>query len=974
MDTRRWDKLKSILAGALEEESPAARTALVERLCSDDNELLLEAESLLAEADVILEEGHDDLEACAEDAASRIARDGFSEIGKRIGAYVVVRKIGHGGMGIVYLAARADGYFEKEVAIKVLNPGTDMEEILHRFRSEQQVLARLDHPNIARLLDAGTTDDGLPYFVMEYIEGIPVTRFIEENRPSVDERLHLFLKVCSAVEFAHRSSIVHRDLKPSNILVNREGEPKLLDFGIAKLLRPDRDPLDLTAPGHERLSPISASPEQAQGAAVTKSSDIYALGALLYEILTESRPHRFPTHDLSRSELVSILCEQTPVPPSLAVKDRERSRQIRGDLDAIVLKALLKEPAARYSSVRDFANDVHRYRAHEAVSVGKNHSFSRLFRRTYKNRGFRLAAAALAAVVLCLAMLTWRSLLGRRWNDRGSQKNASLTQSSAALAVPEKSIAVLPFDSFTGDKENGYFVDGVQDNILTDLAKVSDLRVIGRTSVESYRNVKKNPREIGESLRVSHVLEGSIQKVGDRIRVNIHLIDTRTEAEIWGEYYERTLDDLFALQSELAETIASRLKATLLPDEKAAIESRPTRDMVAYDLYLRAREEFYQYNYSQAIEFLDNATARDPKFAIAYAFLADANLYQYRFTVAQDPKHVAAAKIAADKALALAPDLAESHLAQAQYYYNGTRDFEAALRELTLASSPMNTARFFDLTALVQRRLGHWKEAIRNGERAAELDPRNPYIINELLESYLAVRRYQDAEELASKANQLLPPSNNARWINKAESFLGRGRLQEARAVVAEAPLARPPKVRALVRLDLFARDYDRAAEDLANMPASAKELPSTFLLEATVARARGDRERALVFFQKARDRILEKLVNRPNDPSLLGDLSWADAGLGRKEDAIREARQAVQLVPISRDAADGVTWTTMLAEVYMETGQSDAALEELAKIVNLPCAPNYGELRFDPVWDKVRTNPKFEELLQQSSQPLVYE
>jgi tetratricopeptide (TPR) repeat protein len=174
--------------------------------------------------------------------------------------------------------------------------------------------------------------------------------------------------------------------------------------------------------------------------------------------------------------------------------------------------------------------------------------------------------------------------------------------------------------------------------------------------------------------------------------------------------------------------------------------------------------------------------------------------------------------------------------------------------------------------------------------------------------------------------------------------------------------------------LDLFARDYDRAAEDLANMPASAKELPSTFLLEATVARARGDRERALVFFQKARDRILEKLVNRPNDPSLLGDLSWADAGLGRKEDAIREARQAVQLVPISRDAADGVTWTTMLAEVYMETGQGDAALEELAKIVNLPCAPNYGELRFDPVWDKVRTNPKFEELLQQSSQPLVYE
>jgi serine/threonine protein kinase/tetratricopeptide (TPR) repeat protein len=965
MDTQRWHKLKSILAGALDEESPGARTALVARLCSNDKHLLHEAESLLAEADAILEEGNDDLEACAVDAASRIARDGVSEIGKRIGAYVVVRKIGHGGMGTVYLAARADGYFEKEVAIKVLNLGTDMEEVLGRFRSERQVLAKLDHPNIARLLDAGTTDDGLPYFVMDYVDGIPVTHFLEETNPPLEERLHLFLKVCSAVELAHSSSIVHRDLKPSNILVTRTGEPKLLDFGIAKLLSDDNDPLERTAAGHERLSPIAASPEQAQGVAVTTSSDVYALGSLLYEMLTEARPLRFPGRNPSRDELITVLCEQMPKPPSSIVKDHARRREIRGDLDAIVLKALQKEPATRYRSVTDLADDVRRYLAHEPVRAGKRHSIGRLFRRSWRDHRFQVVGAGVVVVLLVVGMVNWGFLSRLGWNEPAAKSK---------LAIPERSVAVLPFDSFTGANENTYFVDGVQDNILTDLAKVSDLRVIGRTSVATFRNVKRSPREIGESLRVSHVLEGSIQKVGDRIQVNVHLIDTRTEAEIWGEHYERRIDDLFALQSELAETIASRLKATLLPDEKAAIESRPTRDMVAYDLYLRAREEFYQYNYSQAVEFLDNAVARDPKFAVAYAFLAEMNLYQYRFSAAHEPKLLVAAKVAADKALALAPNLAESHLAQAQYHYYGTRDFAAAQRELVQVSSPTDKARFLDLTALVQRRLGHWKESMRNAERAAEIDPRNPFIVNELLESYIAVRRFQDAEDLASKTIPLLPPTNNSRWLLKSDSFLGRGRLEEARATVAEAPLARPAKINALVVLDLLARDYERAARDLADMPEGGKETPSTLLLQASVARGRGDKDTAGGFYQMACDRTLESLAHRPDDPVLLSALSLAYCGLGRNEDAVREALHLVQVMPISRDAADGMTSEKLLAVVYMEAGQTDAALEVLARIVNLPFGPNYGELKFDEVWDAVRTNPKFEAVLEQSRQPPVYD
>lgn len=972
MDTQRWDKLKLILAGALEERSPLARTALVERLCSDDKELLQEAESLLAEAEVILEEGDDGLEACAEDASTRIPRDSSSEVGRRIGAYVTVRRIGRGGMGSVYLAARADGHFEKEVAIKVLNPGTDMDEVLQRFRSEQQVLARLDHPNIARLLDAGRTDDGLPYFVMEYIDGVPVTDFIEQAGASIEARLELFLKICSAVEFAHGRSVVHRDLKPSNILVNRAGEPKLLDFGIAKWLRTEIDPLELTAPGRERLSPIAASPEQAAGAAVTKSSDVYALGALLYEMLTEVRPHRFPNHNPSQAELVSVLFEQQPVLPSLAVTDKDRRRRIQGDLDAIVLKALQKGPANRYPSVRTLAEDVQRYLAGEPVSVSKARSLNRLFAKAYRNSGVRLAGLAVVVVIAGLMALNW-DRLSEIWSNQAKGSGRSSAQTSGVPLLPEKSIAVLPFESLTGEND-GYFADGVQDNLLTDLARVSDLRVIGRTSVASYRNAKKNPREIGEALRVSFILEGSIQKAGDRIRLNVRLIDTRTEAEAWGEHYDRTIDDLFALQSELAATIASRLKATLLPDEKAAIEKRPTQDMVAYDLYLHAREEFYRYNYARAIEFLESATARDPKFALAYAFLAEMNLYQYRVVTAQDPKYLTRAKEAADKALALAPALAESHLAHAQYYYYGTREYEAALRELKLAAPPTIEAGFLYLSALIHRRLGHWKEAIRNVERAAELDPRNPFIVNQLLESYLRVRRFQDAETFASKAIRSLPPTDNSRWLLKAESFLKRGRLDDARATLMEAPLARADKVLALVRVGLYARDYDRAAEDLKGLPIPISEARFALCYDAKIAKGRGDLDRMRTVFQMAHDQTSRKLAARPDDPELLVDLSFDNAALGRKEEALRGIRQVVELVPISRDAADGVVYATLLAMIHAEIGDVDSSLEILRRVVRLPNGPSYGELQFDPGWDNLRTNPRFEEIVQQSTEPLVYD
>src|SRR6478752_814440 len=397
LDPRHWDRLKTILGEALEQNSSAARIAFVERRCGQDTDLLEEVESLLAEAEALLKERTDGFEDCAQNAASTFWEEGPPRTGQRVGAYVIVRELGRGGMGTVFLAERADGQFEKQVAIKILNRGADTAEILRRFRAERQILARLDHPNIARLLDAGTTGDGLPYFIMDYIVGAPVTRFAVAQKLSTRQRLELFLKICTAVEFAHRNMVVHRDIKPSNILANAEGEPKLLDFGIARLLAKDEDAAQSETQQH--LTPICASPEQAKGHPITVATDIYSLGALLYELLSDQKPHRFSTARPTREELALVVGEQVPPSPSAVASDAEIARLLRGDLDAIVLFAMRKEPGMRYATVADLAADIRRHLAREPVAARHPTLGARGNCLVKRNRSRRGASGAVVIVL-----------------------------------------------------------------------------------------------------------------------------------------------------------------------------------------------------------------------------------------------------------------------------------------------------------------------------------------------------------------------------------------------------------------------------------------------------------------------------------------------------------------------------------------------------------------------------------------------
>lgn len=358
MTAEEWQRIKQIMGDALDQPDTRSRLEFIAAACNGDVALKREIEALLAHA-------NDRMDVAADRLTGIPADDGLAPLGQRLGDYEIIREIGRGGMGTIYLARRADEEFEKEVAIKILKRGTDTDEVLRRFRAERQILAQLEHPNIARLIDAGTSPDGLPYFVMEYVDGVPITQFCDAAGLNVRDRIELFIKVCTALHFAHQNLVVHRDLKPGNILITANGEPKLLDFGIAKLLSPGGDFLQTTIQNEQRFTPAYASPEQIRGDPVTTASDVYSLGALLYHLLAGVPPHSFATAHPSPTELFRVIVEQEPLRASTAVSTNRNSKVeirkfLRGDLDNILGKALQKEPARRYSSVTDFAEDLRR--------------------------------------------------------------------------------------------------------------------------------------------------------------------------------------------------------------------------------------------------------------------------------------------------------------------------------------------------------------------------------------------------------------------------------------------------------------------------------------------------------------------------------------------------------------------------------------------------------------------------------------
>jgi TolB-like protein len=552
---------------------------------------------------------------------------------------------------------------------------------------------------------------------------------------------------------------------------------------------------------------------------------------------------------------------------------------------------------------------------------------------------------------------------------------------------PTTGIAVLPFENLSDDKENAFFADSVQDDILTKLAKIADLKVISHTSVMPYRGAR-NTRQIGDALRVSHVLEGTVQRVGGKVRVNAQLIDTRTDTHIWAEEYERDLTDAFAIQTEIAQQIADQLQAKLSPAEKAAIAERPTADPVAYALYTEAKAIDDQYDWegeekplNREVELLEKATQRDPSFALAYCALAKTQCDLFSVTGAGGTDlsrmHLELAKKAAEAALRVRPDLGEAHLELARYYFyagilTDTGDFDRARDELVIARRTLpNDSEAIFIAARIDRRQNRWDDSLANFRKASELDPRNSEIAVYRWGAYQDMRRYKELEQLFAKdaaSGTLLGPWTQL-WL--AELKLAEGDPVAAQALLAQVPLEFSPiekiwEIRFTAAL--YLRDYDAANRVIAATPAKFAYVlggqPRESWADGQVARARGDKQKALAVFAAARKRLDATWETKVKDESYFAQIAGLDAGLGRKEEAIREARCAVDLKPIAKDSVTGPGLITNLALVYAWTGERDRALEQLEIVATIPAGPSYGDLRFNPCWDSLRGDKRFDKIV----------
>ena len=546
----------------------------------------------------------------------------------------------------------------------------------------------------------------------------------------------------------------------------------------------------------------------------------------------------------------------------------------------------------------------------------------------------------------------------------------------------EKSIAVLPFENLSDEKQNAYFADGVQDEILTDLAKVADLKVISRTSVTPYKSgIARNLREIGKQLGVSHLLEGSVQRSANHIRVNAQLIDARTDAHLWAQTYDRDLADVFAIQSEIAKTIADQLQAKILPQEKFAIEKQPTKDVAAYDLYVRATEAIDAAPNSQngkekfleAVGLLDQATVRDPTFLNAWCKLARAHDQLYFFGYDHTSSRLGSAEQAIRAALRLQPDAAEAHLARAVHLYSKL-DYEGARAELEIARrTKPNDPRIFEWSGYIDRRQGRWPESARNLERALELDPNNVFILQQISSSYEALRDYGKDVVVLDRVLKLKPDDLDAR-ISRAmlEVFWkadARPLHELIESVIQQNPTSGIGLAPVRVFLSFAERDADgiaRALRDLGDNTYGPDAIQySRAFGEGVAARMKGNAAAAQTAFTAARAAQEQIIQAQPDYGPALCVLGLIDAGLGRKEDALREGRRAAELLPVEKDSVNGSHVLDVLAVIYAWVGEKDLAIEELTHDIQHPGSSPYGILKLFPQWDPLRGDPRFEKIVE---------
>ncbi|HWF89682.1 MAG TPA: protein kinase, partial [Pyrinomonadaceae bacterium] len=951
MTPERWRQVEEIFQAALD-LSPDDRDRYVSDVCANDTELRRDVESLLSQYDSageLLEQpvyGNTELSVL-----ESFVEDKDPMIGRRLGSYRIEREIGRGGMGAVYEALRADNEFNKRAAIKLVKRGMDTDFILRRFRKERQILAALDHPHIAGLLDGGTTEDGLPYFVMEFIEGQPLYTYCDNHNLNITERLKLFRSICDAVHYAHQKQVVHRDIKPSNVLVTAEGVPKLLDFGIAKLLNPTlagditHDP---TATAMRLMTPEYASPEQVQGAPTTPTTDVYSLGVLLYELLTGHRPYRLVNR--APHEIARVICEEAPAPPSiintraedllpsLYTGDDESTtlkrlyttrgttlehlrRALSGDLDNIVMQALRKEPEWRYQTAADLRDDITRF------------------------------------------------LEGRPILDLPDPPRASGPVRPGV--TNENSLAVLPMkilDINQPDAGPDYLGTGLADALITRLSAIRSFAVRPTSSVLQY-GPDADPLRAGRELGVEFVLDGRIRRTAERIRVTIQLLNVREETTAWAGQFDEQFTDVLNLEDVISSHVAEAIVPHLTVDQRLRLAKRGTDNPQAHEAYLRGRfywNTFTEDGFARAIVCYQQAIALDPKYALAYAGVANYHNWLGVFSVMPFAECSAAAYEAASTAVELDPNLAEGHVALGQAIL--CRDFAWASAEhhlvraieldpnyaparvwysLQLAMEgrfseslrEAHTGRDLDPLAVISRFAVVWcsyharrfDEANRFASVTLENEPRNlmmlygsSFVLSRLSRHAEAIHAAEQCVEMMGKASHTLG--------RLASSYAAAGELEKAQAVLNDMHLLAERRYVSPYHLALVTCQLGRPEEALD-------------LLER--AYDSGD---AKVLWMGV-DPELDPLHGHPRFNDLLRRLDHRLAALPTIAGQLREDQESIAVLPFRILSPPGEN----TGDEYLGIGLTDALITRLSNVHRLVVRPTSSVLRYhgaaiDPV------------------------
>ena len=862
-----------------------------------------------------------------------------------LGNYEILEEIARGGMGVVYRARQR--HSRRIVALKrVLAYHGDSHETLVRFQREAEMAAKLDHPNVLPIYEIGESMDGLPFFSMKYASGGSLRAAVPVLHGRPDECARLLAKVARAIDYAHQQGVLHRDLHPGNILLDAQDEPLVSDFGLAKWLLAESD---LTRTLTTFGTPGYIAPEQAESAAgeLMPAADVYSLGAILFHLLA-NRPPFIGTNVLS-------VIRQAAANP--APRLRSLAPALDRDLETICGRCLEREPKARYQSAGELAGDLERWLEGRPILARPVSVATRVWR--WSRRNPILASAGVA----CLSLGTMVFWLLSQGDD-----------ASPKLPPPEKSIAVLPFENLSDEKQNAYFADGVQEEILTDLSRIADLKVISRTSTRSYSPKKpRNSREIGQQLGVAHLLEGSVERAGDRVRIHAQLIDTRSDTHLWAQTYDRQVADLFTIQSEIAQTIADQLQASISAEAKAALDRPLTTDPAANDLYVQAIGLEEQGSLINAMNLLEQAIARDPRFVRAYCALARLHLRHYE-NQGDTVSHLESAKENIAKAAQVRPDSGEVHLTRAFYLGRALHDYDTARAELEFARRilPNDPAVYYE-TALMDRRQGRWAEALRNFDRAIELDPRNALYLKTAAESYSSARRYPEATRLARRALAISPRDNWARLFVAFQLLNERADIRplqaELDAMLAEDPSAVSALSGYFWECALLEHDVAAADRAVAAIPAQGRRgylgsvQPREYLV-GYAARAFNRPETARAAFVAARGILEKRLREQPDDAMSWSLLGSVKAMLGEKEEAIKAGQRACELWPLAKEPLWGLTVLRRFAVIYATVGEKDLALQQLGLHAGQPFFVDYGELKLHPDWDPLRGDPRFEKIV----------